>query len=199
MRRARRHQRESSESAIDRCRTLFRQPAARPFAAGLEFLRHLGVAKLLRVKIDDAQHARRVSLRISPRSCKKRVANALNCSRSSATRFERRMWPASPQSITRCAMLIPAPATFARSFTSTTSLTGPLWMPMRKRSSGCSLTARADLQRALHRRFRAGEKDQRHAVAGGQAVAVFASPLAEIAPCRERFASAFQCSARSAR
>jgi hypothetical protein len=31
-----------------------------------------------------------------------------------------------PQSITRCAMLIPAPATLIRSFTSCTTLTGPL-------------------------------------------------------------------------
>jgi hypothetical protein len=36
------------------------------------------------------------------------------------------MCPASPQSITRLAMLIPAPVRLARSVTSTTPLTGPL-------------------------------------------------------------------------
>ena len=46
------------------------------------------------------------------------------------------MCPASPQSITRCAILIPAPATFARSFTSMTPLTGPLCTPMRTRRCG---------------------------------------------------------------
>ena len=39
--------------------------------------------------------------------------------------------PASPQSITRCAKLIPAPAIFSCSFRLLTSLTGPLWMPIR--------------------------------------------------------------------
>ena len=34
--------------------------------------------------------------------------------------------------------LIPAPATLERSFTSVVPLTGPLWIPMRTRSSGCS-------------------------------------------------------------
>ena len=34
--------------------------------------------------------------------------------------------PGSPQSITRCAILIPAPATLERSFTSVTRLIGPL-------------------------------------------------------------------------
>ena len=50
--------------------------------------------------------------------------------------LDRRMCPASPQSITRWARLIPAPATLERSFTSVVPLTGPLWIPMRTRSSG---------------------------------------------------------------
>src|SRR6478672_8287558 len=46
------------------------------------------------------------------------------------------MCPASPQSITRCAKLIPAPAMLERPLTSTTGLTVPLWIPMRTCSSG---------------------------------------------------------------
>ena len=57
----------------------------------------------------------------SPRSCK-HGCHSLCCARSSAIRLERRMWPASPQSMTRCAILIPAPAIFDRSFTSRPSL-----------------------------------------------------------------------------
>src|SRR6267154_1413479 len=61
----------------------------------------------------------------SPRSCKY-GRHCRDCARSSAACFDTRMCPASPQSITLCAVLIPAPATFIRSLTSRTSLTGPL-------------------------------------------------------------------------
>src|SRR3982751_4962915 len=54
---------------------------------------------------------------ISPSSCK-RGRHSAYCARSSATRLATRMCPASPQSITRCAMLIPAPVTLRPSFTS---------------------------------------------------------------------------------
>ena len=54
------------------------------------------------------------------------VAHCREGTKSSATCCERRMCPVSPQSITRCAMLIPAPAMLVRPLTSVTSLTGPL-------------------------------------------------------------------------
>ncbi len=44
---------------------------------------------------------------------------------------DKRMCPASPQSSTRCATLIPDPTMLVLSLTSVTRLTGPLWMPMR--------------------------------------------------------------------
>ena len=86
-------------------------------------------------------------------------------SRSSATCFERRMCPASPQSITRLAMLMPAPARLARSFTSTTPLTGPLWIPIRSCRRGCSLSARLISTAHCAGASGSGVKDQRHPVA----------------------------------
>src|SRR5438874_836946 len=77
------------------------------------------------------------------------------------------MWPASPQSITRCAMLMPAPATLAQPFTSTTPLTGPLLHTHAHAQICVLLFDRAtDLQRAFHRIFRAVIEDQRHPIAG---------------------------------
>jgi hypothetical protein len=61
----------------------------------------------------------------SPRSCK----CGCHCpysDRSSATCRDKRICPASPQSITRWATLIPDPAMFVLSLTSVTRLTGPL-------------------------------------------------------------------------
>src|SRR5205814_968623 len=59
-----------------------------------------------------------------------------------ADAFVRRtLTPASPQSITRLAMLSPAPARLARSFTSTTPPTGPLWIPIRSCRRECFLSA----------------------------------------------------------
>ena len=75
------------------------------------------------------------------------------------------MCPASPQSITRFAMLSPAPARLALSFTSTTPLTGPLWIPIRSCRRGCSLSAR--LISTAHCAGASGlrVKDQHHPVA----------------------------------
>ena len=77
----------------------------------------------------------------SPRSCNC-GCQCPYCSRSSATRFDNKMCPASPQSITRWATLIPMPAAFVRSFRSVTVLTGPLCTPMRTRNSGYVFSAR---------------------------------------------------------
>lgn len=77
----------------------------------------------------------------SPRSCRCDFQSRYSA-RSSAARLERRICPASPQSITRWAILIPAPATLERSFTSNNPLTGPLWIPIRSWSSGEFLKAR---------------------------------------------------------
>src|SRR5207253_6600074 len=73
----------------------------------------------------------------SPRSCKY-GPHSREWPKSSATLLDNRMCLSSPQSMTLCARLIPAPATFAESFTSRTSLIGPLWMPIRNFSCGYS-------------------------------------------------------------
>src|SRR5438034_851626 len=54
--------------------------------------------------------------------------------KSSTTCLDTRIWPASPQSRTRCATFIPDPAMFVSSLTSVTRLTGPLCTPIRNRS-----------------------------------------------------------------
>ena len=76
------------------------------------------------------------------------------------------MWPASPQSITRCARLIPAPAKIG----AFVDIDHPAnWTAVDshpKLQTGMFLKRSADLQRALRRRFRTGVKDQRHPVAG---------------------------------
>src|SRR6185437_3657188 len=48
------------------------------------------------------------------------------CAKSSTTCADKRMCPASPQSSTRCATLIPDPTKFVLSLTSVILLTGPL-------------------------------------------------------------------------
>ena len=76
-----------------------------------------------------------------------------------------RMWPASPQSITRCAMLIPAPVRLRvrshRQFAHRTAVNAHPNL-----QTGMFLERPADLHRALRRRLRTGVKDQRHPVAG---------------------------------
>ena len=67
------------------------------------------------------------------------------------------MCPASPQSITRFAKLIPAPAIFACSFKSMISLTGPLWIPILLEAR-MTLQRLADFHCAQHRRFRMVQK-----------------------------------------
>src|SRR5216110_2172891 len=61
----------------------------------------------------------------SPRSCRY-GCQCRYCAKSSATCADKRMCPASLQSSTRCATLIPDPAKFVLSLTSLTRLTGPL-------------------------------------------------------------------------
>src|SRR5205823_2887366 len=71
----------------------------------------------------------------SPRSCK----HGCQCRywhKSSATCADKRICPASPQSSTRCATLIPEPAMFVFSLTSVTRLFGPLLPPIRNRLPG---------------------------------------------------------------
>src|ERR1017187_9898148 len=103
----------------------------------------------------------------SPRSCKA-VSHVLTCSSTSATVFEIRMCPASPQSITRCAMLMPPPATFARGVDVLDAI----------HRAGVNSHAQLHLrpppqdavqfQSAARGSFHVAEKDQGHAVAGGQ-------------------------------
>lgn len=83
--------------------------------------------------------------------------------------FRTRMWPASPQSITRWAMLIPAPATLILSLTSLTLSTGPLCTPIRNRRWGMSFQRPGNLLGALDGFFRALEKHQRHSIPGRDA------------------------------
>src|SRR5882724_11520520 len=61
----------------------------------------------------------------SPRSCRY-GCQCRYCAKSHATCPDKRICPASPQSSTRCATLIPDPAKFVLSLTSLTRLTGPL-------------------------------------------------------------------------
>src|SRR4029077_5191747 len=61
----------------------------------------------------------------SPKSCKHGCQWG-ECAKSSAICADKRMCPASPQSSTRCATLIPDPAKFVLSLTSEILLTGPL-------------------------------------------------------------------------
>ena len=105
------------------------------------------------------RHAFRVSLRMSPRSCR----SGRQCSyssRSSATCLERRMCPASPQSITRCAMLIPAPGEIGPTVHIDHTADRPAVHAHSKLQAWMFLERAADLQRALHRRFRTRVKDQ---------------------------------------
>src|SRR5437879_11849130 len=75
------------------------------------------------------------------------------------------MCPASPQSMTRCAILMPAPATFAFPVASMTPLTGPLCNAHSQLKFRMLLESAAYFQRAFNRRFRAMIKNQRDAVA----------------------------------
>src|SRR6266536_4844598 len=61
----------------------------------------------------------------SPKLCRYGCQRSYSA-RSSAARFDNKMCPASPQFITRSAVLMPPPATLTLSLTSTTRLTGPL-------------------------------------------------------------------------
>src|SRR5207248_10332136 len=67
----------------------------------------------------------------------------------------------------RCAILIPAPAMLACSLRSVTSLTGPLWMPMRTGSSGWLRSALA-ISTAHRTGASKPAKDERAAISGGQ-------------------------------
>jgi hypothetical protein len=68
----------------------------------------------------------------SPRSDSESFQLPISLS-SSAWVVETRICPASPQSITRCAMLIPPPATLRFALISATRYTGPLCSPIRSR------------------------------------------------------------------
>src|SRR5207249_5941773 len=71
----------------------------------------------------------------SPRSCRF-GCQCRYSAKSSATCLDKRMCPASPQSITRWATLIPDPAMLVLSLTSLTRLTEPLCTPIRNRIVG---------------------------------------------------------------
>src|SRR5512132_1308555 len=74
------------------------------------------------------------------------------------------MCPASPQSMTRCAILMPPPATFAFPVASMTPLTRPLYMHSQL-NFRMLLERAAYFQRAFNRRFCAMIENQRDAVA----------------------------------
>ena len=94
-----------------------------PLSKRLNFLWHLHIANLTVVQANHP-HPQAVFYFAFAEISSGRQRSS--CSRSSATCLDSRMCPASPQSITRCAMLMPAPAMVARSLTSAISLTGPL-------------------------------------------------------------------------
>src|SRR5437588_819943 len=90
----------------------------------LKFLRDLWIAEVVFIKVKQVQ-AQAVFHSHSPKSCK----YGCQCrywARSSATCPDKRICPASLQSSTRCATLIPDPPMFVLSLTSVTQLTGPL-------------------------------------------------------------------------
>src|SRR5438552_10496291 len=100
------------------------------------FFRQLRIASFRIIEVDQLNPETVFNLAL-PRSCKQGRQRS-SCSRSSATCFESKMWPASPQSMMRWAMLIPAPVTFMRLFTSITSFRRPLWIPIRIGIGGVS-------------------------------------------------------------
>ena len=96
------------------------------------------------------------------------------------------MCPASPQSITRCAMLMPAPA----------MLVPPAHVGHLAHRSAVNAHAHrkfrmflkrfGNLERAAGRFFRAVAEDQRHAVAGRQPNELFVASTRAPAPSRAR-------------
>ena len=93
--------------------------------------------------------------------------------KSSATLLDNRMWPPSPQSITRCARLIPAPATFVRVVYVANFIDRPAVNAHPKLQLRILFQLLADLNRAPHGRFGTVEKNERHAVARREAESAF--------------------------
>jgi len=97
--------------------------------------------------------------------------------------LERRMCPASPQSITRCAMLNTS-AGHARLLVHIDYATDrPAVHTHSQLQIGVSFSAPADFQRTFHRLFRALVKNQRHTVARGNLINLPAASAFEIPPC----------------
>ncbi len=84
-----------------------------------KFLRWLRIANFIRVEIHEGECCAVFHL-ACPQFVQERPPASILLEIVS-DRLDNKMWPASPQSITRWAMLIPAPATFACSFKSVTS------------------------------------------------------------------------------
>ena len=105
---------------------------------------------------------------VSPRSCNC-APHVLSCSSVVAIASDTRMCPASPQSITRCAMLYRAARDVPARVDVRNAVHGATMNAHTKLQLRLRTQRAADVQGASHRVFRAAKENQRHPVAGREA------------------------------